>query len=344
MKIKQTIDKIPGGMMLIPLFLGALIHTLWGEAGEYFGSFTKGLMTGTVPILAVWFFCMGASIDVRATGTVLRKSGTLVLTKIAVAWVVALIAMQFLPVGGIEKGIFAGLSVLALISAMDMTNGGLYASIMQQYGTKEEAGAFVLMSLESGPLMTMIILGSTGMAVFEPHTFVGAVLPFLVGFALGNIDHDLRAYFGKATQTLIPFFGFALGSSIDLTVIWQTGLLGIMLGLTVIVVTGIPLMLADRFIGGGNGTAGLAASSTAGAAVANPMIVATMKPEFMPAAEAATALVAASIIVTSILVPILTAYWSGYVARKKGIRPGIAPAAGAISAPPSSASDKPKTV
>lgn len=56
---------------------------------------------------------------------------------------------------------FAGLSVLALVSAMDMTNGGLYASLMNQYGTKEESGAFVLMSLESGPLMTMVILGST---------------------------------------------------------------------------------------------------------------------------------------------------------------------------------------
>ncbi|WCT55573.1 2-keto-3-deoxygluconate transporter [Paenibacillus kyungheensis] len=316
MQIKKTIDKIPGGMMLIPLLLGAVVHTFWAGSGEYFGSFTKGLMTGTIPILAVWFFCMGASIDVRATGTVLRKSGTLVLTKIAVAWVVAMIAMQFLPIGGVQSGFFAGLSVLALIAAMDMTNGGLYASVMQQYGTKEEAGAFVLMSLESGPLVTMLILGSTGLAVFEPHTFVGAVLPFLVGFLLGNLDHDLRSYFGKATQTLIPFFGFALGSSINLGVIIQTGMLGILLGVIVIIITGIPLMLADRWIGGGNGTAGLAASSAAGAAVANPMIVATMKPEFMPAAQSATALVAAAVIVTAILVPILTAYWSNYMKSK----------------------------
>ncbi|MEN1932745.1 2-keto-3-deoxygluconate permease [Escherichia coli] len=34
------------------------------------------------------------------------------------------------------------------------------------------------MSLESGPLMTMIILGTAGIASFEPHVFVGAVLPF----------------------------------------------------------------------------------------------------------------------------------------------------------------------
>jgi 2-keto-3-deoxygluconate permease len=317
MKIMKTMEKIPGGLMLVPLFLGAIIHTVAPKSGEYFGSFTNGLMTGTVPILAVWFFCMGAGINIKATGTVLRKSGTLVLTKIAVAWGVAFIAAQLLPEGGIKTGFFAGLSVLAIISTMDMTNGGLYASIMQQYGSKEEAGAFVLMSLESGPLVTMMILGTTGLAAFQPHTFVGAVLPFLVGFVLGNLDHDFHDFFSKATHTMIPFFGFALGNSIDLTVIAKTGLFGILLGILVIIVTGIPLMLTDKFIGGGNGTAGLAASSTAGAAVANPMIIASMKPEFMPIAQSATALVAASVIVTSILVPILTAYWSQYMKKKK---------------------------
>ncbi|HFP5560494.1 TPA: 2-keto-3-deoxygluconate permease [Escherichia coli] len=216
MQIKRSIEKIPGGMMLVPLFLGALCHTFSPEAGKYFGSFTNGMITGTVPILAVWFFCMGASIKLSATGTVLRKSGTLVVTKIAVTWVVAAIASRIIPEHGVEVGFFAGLSTLALVAAMDMTNGGLYASIMQQYGTKEEAGAFVLMSLESGPLMTMIILG----------------------------------------------------------------------------------------------TAGIAASSSAGAAVATPVLIAEMVPAFKPMAPAATSLVATAVIVTSILVPILTSIWS----------------------------------
>lgn len=280
MQIKRSIEKIPGGMMLVPLFLGALCHTFSPGAGKYFGSFTNGMITGTVPILAVWFFCMGASIKLSATGTVLRKSGTLVVTKIAVAWVVAAIASRIIPEHGVEVGFFAGLSTLALVAAMDMTNGGLYASIMQQYGTKEEAGAFVLMSLESGPLMTMIILGTAGIASFEPHVFVGAVLPFLVGFALGNLDPELREFFSKAVQTLIPFFAFALGNTIDLTVIAQTGLLGILLGVAVIIVTGIPLIIADKLIGGGDGTAGIAASSSAGAAVATPVLIAEMVPAF----------------------------------------------------------------
>lgn len=122
MKIKATIERIPGGMMLIPLLLGAILNTLAPDTGAYFGSFTKGMISGTVPILAVWFFCIGASIDLRATGTVLRKSGTLVITKIAVAWVVAMIAASFIPDTGIQTGFFAGLSVLAIVSADTLTH------------------------------------------------------------------------------------------------------------------------------------------------------------------------------------------------------------------------------
>lgn len=317
MQIKKAIDRIPGGLMLVPLFLGALCNTLTPGAGKYLGSFSNGLITGTIPILAVWFFCMGASIELKATGTMLRKSGVLVVTKIATAWVVALIAGAFLPGDGIQNGLLAGISTLALVAAMDMTNGGLYAALMNQYGSKEEAGAFVLMSIESGPLMTMVILGASGIATFEPQLFVGAVLPFIIGFILGNLDPDLRKLFGSAVQTLIPFFAFALGNTINLTVIVQTGFAGIFLGVLVIFVTGIPLILADKFLGGGNGTAGVAASSTAGAAVATPLLIANMAPEFAPVAQQATALVATSVIVTSVLVPIITALWAKRFAPKR---------------------------
>ncbi|TCS80117.1 2-keto-3-deoxygluconate transporter [Pectinatus cerevisiiphilus] len=312
MRIKKSIERIPGGLMLVPLFLGALCHTFTPDAGKFFGSFTNGLITGTVPILSVWFFCMGAGINIKSTGIVLRKSGTIVITKILVAWCIGMLCTSFMPSGMIQTGFFAGLSTLAIVTSMDMTNGGLYASIMQQYGTKEEAGAFVLTSIESGPLVTMIILGSTGAAYFEPRLFVGAVLPFIIGFILGNLDPELRSFFGNASMTMIPFFGFALGNTIDLAVIQQTGLLGILLGLGVIVVTGIPLILADKFIGGGHGGAGLAASSSAGAAVTNPTIIAQMVPEFAPIAAAATALVATSVVVTSIVVPIITAAWCNH--------------------------------
>lgn len=86
--------------------------------------------------------------------------------------------------------------------------------------------------------------------------FVSAVLPFIIGFVFGNLDPVLREFFTNAVQTLIPFFAFALGNTINLAVIAQTGLLGILLGLMVIIITGIPLILADRLIGGGSNAGG----------------------------------------------------------------------------------------
>ncbi|MBL7406307.1 2-keto-3-deoxygluconate permease, partial [Escherichia coli] len=80
----------------------------------------------------------------------------------------------------------------------------------------------------------------------------------------------LRALFAPGGQLMIPFFAFALGNTVDLNnLLSPLAGLGIVLALAVIVLTGIPLILADRAIGGGTGTAGLAASSTAGAAAAN---------------------------------------------------------------------------
>jgi 2-keto-3-deoxygluconate permease len=310
MQIKKAIDRIPGGLMLMPLLLGALCKTFIPWAPTYFKGFTQGIMTGVIPILAVWFFCMGASIKLSATGTVLRKSGTIVLTKLLAAWAIVIVASLFIPAEGIQTGFFAGLSILAIVCAMDMTNGGLYASLMQTYGTKEEAGAFVLTSIESGPLMSMVILGATGVAHFEPQIFIGAVLPFLVGFALGNLDPKLREFFSVGGMLMIPFFAFALGNTIDLAnLLSPLAGLGVVLALSVIVLTGIPLILADKYIGKGTGTAGLAASTTAGAAAANPVAIAAVAPQFAPSAQSATVLVAVCVIVTSIVVPILTGLW-----------------------------------
>jgi 2-keto-3-deoxygluconate permease len=75
------------------------------------------------------------------------------------------------------------------------------------------------------------------------------------------------------------------------------------------VVTGIVLILADRLTGG-NGVAGIAAASTAGNAAAVPAAVAAANPAYAPVAPAATALVASSVIVTALLVPIVTAWWA----------------------------------
>jgi 2-keto-3-deoxygluconate permease len=83
-----------------------------------------------------------------------------------------------------------------------------------------------------------------------------------------------------------------------------------LLGLFVVVFSGTILFLADRLTGG-NGTAGLAAASTAGNAAAVPALVAAANPAYSAAAKQATLLVSASVVVTAIIVPFLTAWWTG---------------------------------
>ena len=64
--IKRSLERVPGGLMVVPLFLGAILHTLFPNTATFFGSFTGALFNGALPILAVFFVCMGAGIDFRA--------------------------------------------------------------------------------------------------------------------------------------------------------------------------------------------------------------------------------------------------------------------------------------
>lgn len=316
MQIKKAIDKVPGGMMIVPLLLGAIINTLFPTAAKTFGGFTGALLTGSLPLLAAFYVCMGATIDFRATGHIVKKGGVLLLSKIGAAALVGIIAGKFMGNGVVGGGVFAGFSVLAMVAAMNDTNGGLYMALMGQFGSKEDVGAYSVMSLESGPFLTMLTLGIAGLATFPWQTMVGAIIPLIVGMVLGNLDKEMRDFLGKAVPVLVPFFAFALGAGLNLKTVATAGFAGILLGVLVVVVTGVVLILADKATGG-NGVAGISAASTAGNAAGVPAAVAASNPAYAAAAPQATALVAASVIVTAILVPIVTAWWARRVAAKQ---------------------------
>jgi 2-keto-3-deoxygluconate permease len=333
--IKRAIEKVPGGMMVVPLLVGAVIATFFPDTPKFFGSFTGALFSGALTILAVFYVCMGASIDFRATPHIVKKGGTLLIVKVGVAILLGLIFGQILGEAPVTAGVFAGVSTLAIVAAMNDTNGGLYMALMGQYGRPSDVGAYTIMSLESGPFLTMITLGVAGLSAFPWQTLVGAILPLVVGMIIGNLDREMRDFLGRAVPVMIPFFAFALGTGLDLSKVWQAGLLGLGMGVAVVVVTGIPLFFADR-ITGGTGVAGIAAASTAGNAAAVPAIVAAANPAYADAARPATILVAACVVVTAILTPIVTAWVSRAVGRDadKPAEENAVAAAGQMAARP----------
>jgi 2-keto-3-deoxygluconate permease len=304
--IKRTIERIPGGMMIVPLLIGSLVATFLPDTPKFFGSFTNALFTGALPILAVFYVCMGASINIKSTPYLLKKGGTLLATKVGIAVLIGIVLGHFLGEQPVSSGLFAGISTLAIVAAMNDTNGGLYMALMGQYGRSEDVGAYSVMSLESGPFLTMVTLGIAGLSAFPWPTLVGSILPLALGMLLGNLDRDMRDFLAKAVPVMIPFFALALGASLDLHNVWQAGLLGLGMGVAVVVLTGIPLFFADRLTGG-TGVAGVAAATTAGNAAAVPALIAAANPVYAEAAKSATILVAACVVVTAILAPLLTA-------------------------------------
>jgi len=313
--IKRAVESVPGGLMVVPLMCGALLTTFAPGVPQFFGSFTGALFTGALPILAVFFVCTGASIDFKATPYILKKGGSLLAVKLGIGILLGLVFGRLLGESPVSAGAFAGISTLAIVAAMNDTNGGLYMSLISQYGQPRDVGAYAVMSLESGAFFTMVTLGVAGLAAFPWPTLVGVVLPLLFGMLLGNLDREMREFLARAIPVLIPFFAFALGANLDLGKVWQAGLLGVGMGLAVVVVTGIPLYFADRFTGG-SGVAGVAAASTAGNAVAVPAIVANANSAYADAAAQATILVAACVVVTAIVVPLVTAW----TAKRAGAR------------------------
>ena len=66
MKILKTVKKIPGGLMVVPLLLGAIINTVCGGTlwTMFDGTFTTYLWkSGAMPILAVFIFCNATTIN-----------------------------------------------------------------------------------------------------------------------------------------------------------------------------------------------------------------------------------------------------------------------------------------
>jgi 2-keto-3-deoxygluconate permease len=321
--IKRTIDRIPGGMMIVPLFLGAIIRTWLPGMPQFFGSFTGALFTGALTILAIFYVCMGSTIEFNATPYIIKKGGALFAAKVGVAVLAGILLGRLWGEAPVSGGVLAGLSTLAVVAAMNDTNGGLYMALMGQFGAPRDVAAYTIMSIESGPFLTMVTLGVAGLSAFPWQALVGAILPLALGMVLGNVDRQMKAFLSPAVPVLIPFFALALGANIDLKTVWHAGILGVGLGIFVVVVTGIVLFFTDRLTGG-NGTAGLAAASTAGNAAAVPAIVAAANPAYRPAAATATILVATSVVVTAILVPIVTAWW---YRRMQARQPAAVPAA-----------------
>ena len=294
-QIKKTIEKVPGGLMVVPLFFAALLNTIdqmhipfimsflksLGVApvkpGIYeflkIGGFTQWLFKdGALPLIALFLFCCGSQMNLRVGGVAMKKGILLTASKYFTALIVGVLWGKLS--GDMMNG-FLGLSTMAIIAAMTNGNGGMYAALTGQYGNRSDVGAVAVLSLNDGPFFTLMALGMLG-ANFPIIAFIAVLLPIAIGMLLGNLDPDIRTFLKPGETLPIPFFAFALGAGMNFATFFNPKVVvaGVTLGLMTVTLTALTGILVFKLFREKSQIAPVAEASTAGNAVGTPAAIA----------------------------------------------------------------------
>ena len=293
-------------MMIIPMFLAALINTFCPQIVQI-GSFTTAVFSnaGAATAIGIQFLCIGTQLQLKEMPKVLKRGGTLLISKFVIGVIIGLMIHRIFGAAG-----FLGLTTLAVISAVTNSNGCIYLSLMTEYGDETDCAAMSILNINDGPFLTMIALGASGLADIPLLALCAAVMPIVIGMILGNIDQEMKAFLEPGINLMVPFVGFTLGGSINFSSILTGGASGILLGLITVFIGGPFIVFFDKLICKRPGYAGWAAATTAGNAIAVPAAVALVDPAWIPYVEQATTQVAAAAVLTAILVPFITSWWA----------------------------------
>lgn len=301
MKILKTVQKVPGGLMVVPLFLGAITNMLFPQVLDLGGMTTATFKSGASSFIGASLVCVGSQISIKKIGEPLKRGVVLLIAKFLAGFIPGLIVSKLFGPEGI-----LGLTPLMLIAAVTNSNGGMYLGLMSQFGDENDLGAQSLLGINDGPFLTLIGMGLSGVASFDAKALIASVIPLIVGIILGNLDEDVRKFLEPGIIFTLPFLAFCLGTGLNLRNIVTGGATGIVLGLLCVIFSILFILPADRYILKRPGYAAFALCTTAGNAVAVPAVIGQADPSLASQVEPATAAVATAVIVTAIVAPILT--------------------------------------
>lgn len=298
--IEKYYKRFPGDTIVVPMMIGVILNTFIPSVLNMGGFFTS-VVKGTGALVGIFLFFLGASIDIHSTPAAMKKGGVIIVTKIILS------VLLGYAVAYLFHDSFLGLSSLSIIGGISVANNALYSGITAQYGNDSDKGAVGITSLSVGPTVTMIALSSAGLASISIGPMIGSILPLILGMLFANAFPKLKPLLTSAVTGSIIVVGFALGCNMSLMQLIQGGVSGILLGILTAIIVGICTIFMDK-VTGGSGIAGAAISSTAASAVANPSAIASVDPRFTAISPIATSQIAASVIITSFLTPLVTGW------------------------------------
>ena len=159
--IMKFLKKIPAGMMVVPMLLGAFINTFFPQVTGI-GSFTTAIFTsaGANAAIGIQLFCLGTTLRFREIGGVVKRGGVLLIAKFIIGAAIGIGVGKLCGPEGL-----LGLSALAIISAVTNSNGSVYLALMNSYGDTVDQAAMPLLAINDGPMLTMIAMGIGGLPI-----------------------------------------------------------------------------------------------------------------------------------------------------------------------------------
>lgn len=310
------LQKIPGGIIIVPLFIGVLLNTFCPSVLAI-GGFTTGLFSsGTSCLLGLFLLLNGASINVRKIGMPFYKGIVLTGLKFVVGVALGLLVSALCGATGL-----LGVTPMAIIAALTNSAGGEYLAIAQMYGDDTDAGAISILSLNDGPFFTMIAMGAAGLASIPFSTFIATLIPLIIGIVWGNLDREFREHAARALPMVTFFMMIPIGAGMSLRNLVSGGFGGIILAIISALSAFLFYALYQLFLPKKRRNAmGAAVGATAANATAVPSYMAEVDSSFAPYASAATAQVTIAAIVIAFTCPLITAMMDRRMRRlKKGI-------------------------
>lgn len=322
MKILKFLDRIPGGIILIPMLVTALINTFCPAVLQAGGITTK-LFSGyaTQSFIGVLLFLAGSQLSVKDVGSAFKRGGVLLLTRIILA---VIVSVAFLKIFGTD-GIL-GISAMTVCVFMCSLNPGTFLATAAQHGDKFDMPAFGLYNLMVVPAIPTIILGMAEGAPFDYMSLITTIAPFVIGMLLGNLDPEMKQLFSTATRPMLFFLGFTFGANVDLIGAAKNLPIGLLISAVYCVIFMTILLFVDRKILRQPGYASISSCSIAGASIAMPPVIAQALPQYADHVASATAQIACAVLITTVLCVFAT----NFVLKKFGDSPlRAAPNAGA---------------
>lgn len=312
--ILKGIQRVPGGVLIIPLFLVALIHTAFPDVLSI-GDPTTAVFTGSgsMTLIGVILFIAGCQFDVKRFGRVLVRGGVFLGLKVVLGIAVSTLCLATVGPDGV-----LGVSVVAMTIAIMSGNTGVYISMVQPYGNADDIGAVGIMNLEVIPALPVMVLCFSAGAAVDWMSFWAALVPFLVGVVLGNVDRSFVGFVAPAMNVMLLLLGCTFGASINILDVLAAGPAGVLLAVAYLVISVPTYFIADHFVLKGQGYAGVSFCSIAGITVMVPALVAATMPEYAPYAQAASMQLALAMAITTIAMPFIVKA----ICRRLHIEPG----------------------